>query len=347
MATLIMYPDPPVLTFDKPPKKKKTKHEQQNTWELCITEQFPVVNYVEKLNEKVICDIGPPHNGYKLETTLHKKKFNGKAVLRDPEEKTIAKFHFANGIAMGKCTLYYPSGEVFFRGKLKDGYRDGYGVEYNLNGDEVFTGFFKMGVRNDHIVKVNNMSNCWAETNNRNEVTAILHKNEKGEDHGLCAFYEDGNLYKMTQFENGKELYPVYLINIYRHSMEYYYKGVLKYKGTFKRRSSWCCWRHGVGNEYASDGTTIIYHGTFYNNRYHGVGSYFYKNGKESCFHEWLKGYPYLLLRILWIVSFLFAFIALAIGFNSYDVAVFFICYPIIIICLFTFCFTTCFMCCN
>ena len=75
--------------------------------------------------------------------------------------------------------------------------------------------------------------------------------------------------------------------------------------------------------------------------------SYFYKNGKESCFHEWLKGYPYLLLRILWSVSFLFVFIALAIGFNSYDVAVFFICYPIIMICLFTFCFTTCFMYCN
>lgn len=341
-----MYPDPPVLTFDKPPSKKKAKHEQQNVWELCITEQFPVVSYMEKLNEKVICDIGPPHNGYILETTLHKNKFKGKAVLRDPEEKTIAKFHFTNGIAVGKCTLYYPSGVVFFRGKFKDGYRDGYGVEYNLNGDEVYTGFFKKGVRNDHIVKGENMQNCWIETNNRNEVIAIYHKNDKGEDHGLCAFYENGHLYKITQFENGKELYPVYLIDIDMPIMEYYYKGVLKYKGTFKRVSSWCCWRHGIGNEYASDGTTIKYHGTFYNNRYHGEGSYFYKNGRESCFHQWLKGYPLFLLKILYFTSIIVGFIALVIGLYFDTNVSLFLCFPIVALCIFTFCFIMCFVCC-
>ena len=342
MATITMYPDPPILTIDKPPSKKKTKHEQLNCWELCITEQFPVVSYKEKLNETVICDIGSPHAGYILETTMHKNKFNGEAILRDPKEMKIAKFHFTNGIAMGKCTLYYPSGEVFFRGRLKDGYRDGYGVEYNRKGDKVYTGFYKQGVRNDHILQVENMTNCWAETNSKDEVIAIYHKNDKGEDHGLCAFYENENLYKISRYENGKELYPVYLINNNANTMEYYYEGVLKYKGNFKRVAPWCFWRQGLGEEYASDGTTVKYHGTFYKDRYQGIGSYYYKSGRESCFHQWHKGRPWCLLWALWSISFVSGFISYYIGDSTHDYDVRFICALTFFASIFVCCISSC-----
>lgn len=291
MSTIEMCPEVPNIEYTNPPAKKKSKNGKENCWELCLTEQFPVVSHSDRLHDKVICDIGSPHEGYIMETTLRKKKYDGKAVIRDQKETTIAKFSFHAGVASGNCKLYYPTGELYFSGKLKDGYRHGFGKEYDLKGNVVYSGFFKNGVRNDNIVKVENQPNLWIETNSKGKVVAMCHKNENGEDHGLCAFYENEKLYKIAQYKDGEELYPVYLFDNENSTMKFYKKGVLQYEGQYGQTSLWRFYREGAGEEYDSDGHTLKFSGFFHRNKYSGYGNW-YIFGKRTCLHNWDRGIP-------------------------------------------------------
>ena len=213
MAVVQIYPDPPILRFKDNLKLKRIQSKNENCWEQCITEEFPVDSEVIVSDGKVVCNIGPPHPGCLMEATLNHNVFVGKAVIRDPNNLTLAEFRYSGGVANGKCTLYYPSGEVYFQGELVNGYRSGFGREYDKRGNEVYAGFFKHGVRDEHIIKIDDMKDFWVETNKRGEVISICHKNGKGENEGPCIFYENGKVTAIDivdaawEFsENGKPL---------------------------------------------------------------------------------------------------------------------------------------------
>ena len=291
MAVVQIYPDPPILRFKDNLKLKRIQSRNENCWEQCITEEFPVDSEVIVSDGKVVCNIGPPHPGCLMEATLNHNVFVGKAVIRDPNNLTLAEFRYSGGVANGKCTLYYPSGEVYFQGELVNGYRSGFGREYDKRGNEVYAGFFKHGVRDEHIIKIDDMKDFWVETNNRGEVISICHKNGKGENEGPCIFYENGKVTEIAEYLDGDKLYPVYEFNNNNNTMKYYKKGVLRYYGHYHRVSTWKFVRDGYGISYESDGQTIRYNGSFRRNRYDDYGELFV-NGRRLCGVVWVDGIP-------------------------------------------------------
>ena len=62
----------------------------------------------------------------------------------------------------GQCKLYYDSGELYFEGNLEDGYRQGFGKEYDKNGNVIFEGRYEKGSRGNHCERMDGMKGyCW------------------------------------------------------------------------------------------------------------------------------------------------------------------------------------------
>ena len=93
-----------------------------DTWNWCITSQFPI-SRVEKDNNTVVLHIGSPHQSYTIRTRMKNNTLDGPAVILTPSNRVIAEFNYVNGEIEGKCKLYYESGSVFFVGHLEIGLR--------------------------------------------------------------------------------------------------------------------------------------------------------------------------------------------------------------------------------
>ena len=86
-------------------------------WRYNVEEQFPLKN-INKNNEKCIVEVGPPHEGYSIETTIENWKMNGESKILSKDNIVIATLTYVNGDATGPCKLYDESGILFFEGYL-------------------------------------------------------------------------------------------------------------------------------------------------------------------------------------------------------------------------------------
>ena len=123
------------------------KHNKEGTfWTGNIADKFPIHSILKRKN-KTIVEVGAPHEGYKIETTLVNRKMNGKSTIFSESGKKIAVLTLVDGIATGPCKLYDESGNLFFEGYLKNGYREGRGKEYDNKGNVTFEDFYSNGER--------------------------------------------------------------------------------------------------------------------------------------------------------------------------------------------------------
>ena len=108
-----------------------------------MNEQFPVKS-VSKTNGQVDIEVGKPHEGCVLSTTLKNSKMDGKTNIYTDMGVLIASLVFVDGIATGPCTIY-DDGFLFFKGYFVNGYREGRGKEYDRDGKLISDGYYSKG----------------------------------------------------------------------------------------------------------------------------------------------------------------------------------------------------------
>ena len=178
----------------------------------CISDEFPIIDI--DINQRIAaCKIGYPRNGYTILTSTKKNKLDGEATIYTPDNIRIATFTYKEDEATGKCIFYYRSGKPLFQGYLKNGYRDGFGVEYNEKGGIAFIGFFKDGYQNPLITRSEENSNLWYERDQFGNLISICNKDENGRNHGKCFFYDHGELSYISVWEHDKEIETTHIFD--------------------------------------------------------------------------------------------------------------------------------------
>ena len=195
---------------------------------------------------------------------------------------------FVDGIANGFCELYDENGNIVFEGYLKNGYREGKGKEYDESGNVIFEGFYEEGKRMN-IVEMKEMKGYWKEMNDENEVISICQKDDECRSDGICYFYSNGNIERMSEWKNGEE------VNVLKRfegkKMIEFVNGVKRYEGEYQDPMKDGYIREGNGKEYDSDSKSLIYQGQFWNGKRQGHGkSYIHHQLRLNCI--WVKGYP-------------------------------------------------------
>ena len=166
-------------------------------WKFNISNQFPIIPpNIE--NGEVIVSVDSPHKGYSIQTVMENGKMNGESSILNEKNVEIASLVFVDGSANGPCKLYDEEGNIVFEGYLKNGYREGKGKEYDESGNVIFEGFYKQGKRMN-IVELKEMKGYWKEMNEKNEVISICQKDEEGNNDGICYFYSNGKIDRISE----------------------------------------------------------------------------------------------------------------------------------------------------
>ena len=255
-------------------------------WKFNISNQFPIINPNTE-NGKVVLDVDSPHKGYSIQTVMENGKMSGESRILNEKNVKVASLVFVDGVANGPCKLYDNKGTIFFEGYFVNGYREGKGKEYDEKGNVVYEGFFEQG-RRMNIVELKEMKGYWKEMNDANEVISICRKNEKNENDGICYFYSNGEIDKVSEWKNGEE------VNVLKRfegkKMTEFVNGVKRYEGEFRDSIKHNYPREGEGEEYDTDGKSLVYEGQFKNGKRQGQGK-LYRNGEVVYNGKWIMGY--------------------------------------------------------
>ena len=275
------------------------KEERGECWKFNISNQFPIIpSNIE--NGEVVLDVDSPHKGYSIQTVMENGKMNGESIIFNPDHIQIASLVFVDGIANGFCELYDENGNIVFEGYLKNGYREGKGKEYDESGNVIYEGFYKEGKRMN-IVELKEMKGYWKEMN------------EKNENDGICYFYSNGKIDKVSEWKNGEE------VNVLKRfegkKMIEFVNGVKRYEGEYRDSIKHNYPREGNGKEYDVNGKNVIYQGQCWNGKRQGNGIV-YENGKKVYDGMLMKGHRFdifvlivlIAMIVMTVISFLLLF---------------------------------------
>ena len=176
------------------------------------------------------------------------KKFQ----ILNEKKVEIASLIFVDGITNGLCKLY-DKGIIFFEGYFENGKREGRGKEIDLNGEVVFDGFFEHGKKLG-ISRIKEIKGYWKEMNERNEIISICKKNDKFENDGICYFYSNGEIDRISEWKNGEEISDSGYCRIYDEPHHVFFEGYFE-NGK----------REGRGKEYNEN--EVVYDGLYTNGK--------------------------------------------------------------------------------
>ena len=253
-------------------------------WKYNLNNQFPIIEGQIK-NGKVTLNVDSPHKGYLIESVMKNGKMNGKGSIFNQDHIKIASLVFVDGIANGLCKLYDENGMLFFEGCFVNGYREGKGKEFDEKGNVIYEGLFKEGKRMNMMI-MKEMKGYWKEMNDDNEVISICEKNDKFENDGICYFYVNGEIDKVSEWKNGEELNV--LKRFEGNKMIEFVNGVKRYEGEYRDSIKYNYPREGEGKEYDVNGKSLAYLGHFWNGKRHGMGKY-YRNGEVVYDGIWMR----------------------------------------------------------
>ena len=267
-------------------------------WNYCISNQFPISIIEKSDGQNVILITGYPHQGYIIQTQMRDGKLNGDAIIKSPDNITVAKYQYVDNEITGECELFYDSGELFFEGSLKNGYREGFGKEYDKYGSELFIGWFEKGNSKIRWKRMNGNKRYWKEVDENDNVVSIYKINERIikknninpflsrlEDQGKIS-EKNREISLIYQFENG--------------NMMKYKNNIKCYEGTFDEITEEIYIRKN-GKEYDETGENVIYCGDYFHGKRHGYGIS-YKKGEIEYEGEWVNGLTKPMFFILFII---------------------------------------------
>ena len=255
-------------------------------WAYNIADQFPI-NSISEISGNMIVEVGPPHEGYTIETTVINKKINGKSKIISPDKVMIASLVFVDGVASGPCKLYDEMGILYFKGYLENGLRQGRGTEYDENRKKVFDGFYEKGKKRK-IVPMDNHKQYWIEYDENDDIINIGQRDINGQLKGKCYFYRNnGEISRISKWDEGKELNVIK--EFIGNKMIEYKNGVRFYEGCYRDSFDLDYFYEGEGKEYGADGQTLMFHGNYYKGKRHGKGLV-YKNMRVNYSCYWYNG---------------------------------------------------------
>ena len=208
-----------------------------------------------------------------------------------------------------KMVYYILNGVLYFEGYLNNGYREGYGVEYDLEDNVIFEGLYKEGMRNKRIRIEGDYMIEYDEEGNR----IIGYKvNDKCEKNGICYLYKDNKVCEVWKYDNNEKV--CILINFEGNEMnEYNENGGVIYRGRYIESNKYRYIRNGFGTEYDDDGNKI-YEGEWKNGKRHGEGKR-YRNRNVVYDGIWWIGHGFdcilLISMIVMIASIIISFVCL------------------------------------
>ena len=264
-------------------------------WKYDVGNQFPI-EVLQTDNGQVTVDVNVPHKGYSIQARVKHGKLSGVSHILNKRKIEVASLVFVDGVANGPCTLYDDEGIIFFEGYFENGYREGRGKEYDENGKPVFDGFFHKGKR-VNLIPMSGMKGYWKELNEDNEVVSICRKNKYGKNNGICYFYSNGVIDRVSRWKNGKEVSVMKKFG--ENRMTEFVRGVKRYEGEYRDSIESGYPREGEGEEYDVDGEGVSYHGWYLKGKRHGRGIA-YRRGRRVYDGMWFKG---LRFRPLLVVS--------------------------------------------
>ena len=208
---------------------------------------------------------------------------------------------------------------IWYEGKYRNGIREGKSKEYSRNGNILFEGYT---INGNKLFPMNDKKPFWKEVDTDNRLVRICEINEDGRYDGVSYFYQNGDIYRISKWKDGKETEVLKMFN--GRTMNEFKEGKLWYSGGYVRNGDFDFIREGRGEEYDSDGMTLVYKGSIQNGKRNGHGKEYHK-GKVVYDGEWVKGmkmWHYYLYMVLLLAFMLFSAAASFYIFNGYVGAV-------------------------
>ena len=266
-------------------EERSNKSERGACWSYDVSAQFPVD--IRKISGSQEIEVKKPHEGYIIKTTMKWRKMNGKASIYSDKGVLIATLRFKNGIATGPCTLYDSDGLLFFKGYFENGYRYGRGQEYDREEHLVFDGFFEKGQRRN-IIPFAEKKGYWKEMDENNNLIRICQLDNAGRCDGICYSYHAGKIDRVSRYKEDKEIEV--LKQFVNNQMVEYENGVKRYEGNYMDSVELNYPRHGIGEEFESNGKVRAFKGNYRNGKRYGKGIT-YKHGKANKESKWVHGH--------------------------------------------------------
>ena len=187
----------------------------------------------------------------------------------------------------GAFKLYDEPNHLWFEGRFEDGLRQGKGKEYDCDGNIVFEGFYEKGKRLK-ISPMSEMKGYWKEVDEDNNLVRVTKNNDNGRLEGICYFYSNGRISRISEWKDGKEISLLKTFN--GNLMTEYTDGVNRFHGEFINDITLDYPRNGKGEEYDNDGKTLLFKGTYLCGKRHGKGIV-YKNNAIKTKRDYILGH--------------------------------------------------------
>ena len=228
------------------PKKDK----RGSCWERNVADEFPIESIMENNGETVV-HVGKPHQGYTIITNLVNSKMNGTSRIYSEKKVLIARLQFMDGIANGHCTLYDEYGNLYYKGYFANGLLEGRGTRYDELGKFESEVFYKQG-KQLNIIPMEKKKGYWKELDSEGNIISVCQKDEQGKNEGICYFYTNGHIQRISKWNHGEE--REYL-KVFNEKMTEYKSGRKVYQGGYIDSIELNYPRDGKGKEFNKDGT--------------------------------------------------------------------------------------------
>ena len=106
----------------------------------------------------------------------------------------------------GYFKLFDETDRKWIEGEYKDGVRNGESREYDENGGMMFEGYYENG-KKLNMVRLDEMDGYWKEYDDDSNLKSICKKDKEGRYEGICYFYENGTMTRVSEWHVGRE-YP-------------------------------------------------------------------------------------------------------------------------------------------
>ena len=172
---------------------------------------------------------------------------NGTSRIYSEKKVLIARLQFMDGIANGHCTLYDEYGNLYYKGYFANGLLEGRGTRYDELGTFESEVFYKQG-KQLNIIPMEKKKGYWKELDSEGNIISVCQKDEQGKNEGICYFYSDGKISRISEWKNGRE------ITLYKrmtgNTMTMYRNGKKVYEGGFLDSFEKGYPQNGEGEEY-------------------------------------------------------------------------------------------------
>ena len=182
----------------------------------------------------------------------------------------------------GICYFYDEEGEITRISEWKEDREistSGYYELYDENRNDWFKGYFYKE-KKLRAIPISERKRYYKEYNEENILVRICGKDKEGRYQGICYFYNtEGLINRVSYWEHGTEIKVIKQFNG-STMIEYDKEGQKCYEGGYLDSFELDYPRNGDGEEYYTDGKTLMFKGSYNNGRKHGKGKS-YKNNEE------------------------------------------------------------------